>query len=243
MAYENMAMYTLTLYGEKARAVDFVKSARAIHSETLKLEPSFVDAETGSAVPEYVVGTLPFGIRWLGFLTGFHGDKKDAMKRLHEVADKGLCRAADDSLIMALLNAWKGNPQTAVSLFSRLCGMYKRNFLLDASLAVSYEEAMGDPAAAIKIYTELLKDLPAKAPGIYPGEIHFRIGKNYVRLKDYDRALDQFQKTLDSKQGNLETEPLVYYNLAMIQEKPGHTRRALEYYKLVADFSGPTKLI
>lgn len=243
MAYENLAMQTLTLYGERTKAADFAITAGKIHKEVLKLDPTLVDAETSTAVPEYVVGTLPFGFRWLGLLTGIRGDKKDAMRKLQEVADKGIYRASDALLVMGLLNVWRGDAETAVSIFRRMRKIYPRNFLLDVSLAVAYEEAMDDPVSAIGIYRELLKDLPAKASGIFPGEIHLRIGKNYARMRDYDLALDQFQKALASRRRDLETEPLIYYNMALIYEKRGDKKQAGECYRHVAEFSGPTQLI
>jgi tetratricopeptide (TPR) repeat protein len=243
MAYENLAMQTLTLYGERTKAVDFALTAGKIHKEVLELDPNLVDAETSTAVPEYVVGTLPFGFRWLGLLTGIRGDKKDAMRKLQEVADKGIYRASDALLVMGFLNVWRGDAETAVSIFRRMREMYPRNFLLDVSLAVAYEEAMDDPVSAIGIYRELLKDLPAKASGIFPGEIHFRIGKNYARMRNYDLALNQFQQALVSRRRDPETEPLIYYNMALIFEKRGDKEQAEEYYRHVADFSGPTQLI
>jgi len=178
MAYENLAMQTITLYGKRTQAADFAMTAGGIHKETLKLDPSLIDAETSTAVPEYVVGTLPFGFRWLGLLSGIRGDKKSAMRKLQEVADKGIYRAPDALFVMGLLNVWKGDAKTAVSMFSRLREIYPRNFLFDVSLAVAYEKAMNDPTSAIGVYRELLKDLPEKASGIFPGEIHLRIGKN-----------------------------------------------------------------
>lgn len=243
MAYENMAMYALTFYGKKTEAATFATTAGNIHKEVLKRDPDLVYAETSIAVPEYVVGSLPFGIRWLGLLMGIHGDKKDAMQKLEEVADKGLYRAADSLLVMALLNAWKGDGRVAVSLFRRIRAQYPRNFLLDIGLAVAYEEAVNDPSSAIRVYLELLGDLSSKAPGIEPGEIYFRIGKCYAELQDYRRALDYFQKALSSSRSAAETEPLVYYGMARIYEKLGDKKQATDCYRLVAGFSGPKQLI
>ena len=243
MAYENMAMYTVTFHGNKVEAANLAKTAGRIHKEVLSLDPNMVDAKTSTAVPEYIVGSLPFGIRWLGLIIGVHGDKKDAMEKLQEVVDSGIFRSADSLLVMALLNAWKGDANTAVSLFQRLRNLYKRNFLFDIGLAVAYEGAMEDPMTAIGIYKKLLEELSQKAPGIYPGEIHFRIGKNYARLKDYDSALEHYQTAVSSRRRDLETEPLVYYNMALVYEKLGNKKEAKECYRHTAEYTGPTQLI
>ncbi|MEJ2108655.1 MAG: tetratricopeptide repeat protein [Acidobacteriota bacterium] len=238
-----MAMYVLTLYGKKTEAANFATTAGNIHKEVLQIEPDLVDAKTSTAVPEYVVGSLPFGIRWIGLLMGIHGDKQGAMEKLNEVVDKGIYRAPDALLVMGALNVWKGDARTAVSSFARMRKMYERNFLLDIGLAVAYEEAEEDPMAAIGVYNELLDNLAAKAPGIYPGELHFRIGKSYAKLEDYNEALLHFQKALDSKKGDAETEPLGYYNMAQVYEELGQKKQAKGYYRLAAQYSGSTLLI
>lgn len=243
MAYENLAMYKITLYGEKMAAADYATTAGRFHKEVLEIDPSFVDAKTSTAVPEYIAGSLPFGIRWLSLFMGIRGDRKGAMEKLREVADKGTYRAADSLLVMALLNAWKGDAETSVSVFRRMREMYKSNFILDVSLAAVYEDCLEDPATAIEIYKELLSDLPAKAPGIHPGEIHFRIGKNYMKLRDFPSSLDQFEKALHSSRGDEETEPLAYYNMALVYEKLGDKGQALECYRNAAAYTGPAALI
>jgi tetratricopeptide (TPR) repeat protein len=243
MAYENLAMYTITLYGDKLEAARYATTAARFHKEVLKIDPAFVDATTSTAVPEYIAGSLPFGIRWLSLFVGIRGDKEGAMVKLREVAEKGTYRAADSLLVMALLNAWKGDPGISVTLFRRLREMYRSNFILDVSLAAVYADCLDDPASAIGIYNELLEDLPQKAPGIHPGEIHFRIGENYMKLKEFPRALDQFEKALHSSRGSRETEPLTYYNMALVYEKLGNRERALECYRSAAAYAGPAALI
>ena len=144
--------------------------------------------------------------------------KTTVIEKLQEVTDKGIYRASDALLVMGYLEAWKGDPEKAVAHFNRLREMYPRNFLLDICVAVAYENAAEDPKSAIQIYQELLRNLPLKAPGIYPAEIHLRIGKNYVELRDYSLALEHFQKALDTNHRALETKPLAYYNMARIHE-------------------------
>ncbi len=243
MSYMNLAGQDMTIYRRRSQATNLAKTAGKIHKETLKLMPSLVDAKFSTAIPEYVVGTLPLGIRWLALLIGIKGNKTGAIEKLQEVADKGLYRALDAQVMLAILEAWKGDPQHAISVYSHLRKIYPRNFLLDVSLAVAYEEAAKDSKSSIQVYQELLRDLPSKAPGIHPGEIHFRIGKNYVKLRDYSLALEQFQKALDSSQGDIETKPLIYYNMALIYEERGEKSQARDCYERVLEFSEPNKLI
>ncbi len=244
MSYENLSTLALTYSRDRTLALNHAKTAGKLHKEALKLDPSLIDSKTSTAVPEYAIGSLPWGIRFLASkILRVKGDKKGAIDKLQEVAEKGIYRAKDAKVVLALLQAWKGDPQEAISIFSNLRRNHPRSFLLDISLAVAYIDAAKDAKSAIRIYQELLDNMPSKAPGIYPGEIHFRIANCYVQLRDYGPALEQYKKALNTKRGDAETEPLAYYNMALIYEERGERKLAKDCYKHVVDYSGPTVLI
>jgi tetratricopeptide (TPR) repeat protein len=242
LSYENLSIEALTLYRRQGAATSYAKKASNIHKEVLQLDPNLIDANTSIAVPEYVVGTSNWGLRFLALLLGLRGDKQGALDRLQAVSEKGVYRATDALVVMALLEGWRGDPQRAVSIFSRLRKMYPRSFLSDIGLAVAHENA-ADPRSAVQVYQELLRTLPEKAPGIHPGEILFRIGRDYVRLRDYSLALNAFQKALEASQGDLETRPLTYYQMALIHEERAEKSEAQDCYRKVAEYSGSTVMI
>ncbi len=243
VAYENLATQVLTIDRKSLLSSRHAKTAGKLHREALELDPGLIDAKTSTAVQEYVVGSFNITLRWLALLLGIRGDKKGAAAKLEQVAGGGMFRATDSMVVLALLEAWKGDAKRAVSLFGSIRAQHPRNFLSDISLAAVYEQAAKDAKSAIRIYEELLRDMPAKAPGIHPGEIHFRIGKDYAMLGDYNTALDHFKQALSGSQGNAETRPLAYYEMALIHEKRGDKTQAKECYGQVANHSGPPGLI
>ncbi len=242
VAYENQSIEALTLYRRQGAATSYAKKANNVHREVLRLDPNLIDANTSIAVPEYVVGSSNWGLRFLALLLGLRGDKKGAIVRLETVSEKGLYRATDALVVLALLEGWRGDPQRAVSIFSRLRMIYPRSFLSDIGLAVAYETA-SDPKSAVRAYEELLRDIAVKAPGIQPGEVYFRMGKSYVRLRDYSLALNAFQKALEAPEGDLETKPLAHYEMALIHEERGEKNEAQAFYRKVAEYSGPKIMI
>jgi len=244
MSYENLTLQAMTYNRSWMRTREYAKTADRLSKEALKLDPSLIDAETSSATIEYVVGSLGFFTRLaLRVFFGLKGDKAGAVEKLREVGGKGLYRSTDAKVVLAYLQAWKGDPQIAVSILSDLRKQHPRNFLYDIGVATAYMDAANDPKSAIRVYRELLDDLPSKAPGVFPGEIHFRIAKCYVRLGDYDSALKEFRRALASNQRDSETEPLAYYDMALIYEERGEEKLARDCYRRVADYSGPISLI
>ena len=242
LSYENLSLEALSLYRRQGAATSYARKASNFHKEVLQLDPSLIDANASIAVSEYVVGSSNWGLRFLALLLGIRGDKKGALVRLQAVSERGVYRATDALVVMALLESWKGDPQRAISIFSRLRKMYPRSFLSDIGLAVGYENA-ANPKSAIETYEELLRDLTSKAPGIHPGEIHFRMGRSYVKLRDYSLALQAFQKALEESQGDQETQPLTYYQMALIHEERGESSQAQSCYRKVVEYSGPKVMI
>jgi tetratricopeptide (TPR) repeat protein len=243
VSYENLSTQALTLDGHITRSKSHATDAGKLHEQALRLDPNLVDAKTSSAVLEYVVGSLNFFYRLGAMLVGLHGDKDGAIAKLQDVTQRGIYRATDAKVVFALLEAWKGNPQRAISLFKDVRSAHPRSFMCDLSLAAAYEEAAKDPKAAIRVYEELLREMSAKAPGVQRGEIYFRIGRNYVNLQDSSLALEQFQKAVQSSQSNAETKPLAYYEMARIYESRKDKEQARECYEQAVKHGGSLPLI
>jgi tetratricopeptide (TPR) repeat protein len=244
VSYENLSMQALMLYRNPIQTKNLSKTAGKAHEEALKLDPSLVDAKTSMAVVEYAVGSFNIVLRKMAeWFYGLPGDKKAATKRLQEVIDTGIFRVSDSLLVMGYLEGWKGEPERAVRCFQRLREMYPRNFMLDICLAVAYEYAAKDSKSALEVYRELLRDLPLKAQGIHPAEIHLRMGKNYFKLRDYGLALEQFQKALDTEHRVAETQPLAYYYMALVYEKRGEKDKAKECYRKMLELADSDVLI
>lgn len=239
LAYENLAGEAIAISKDTSGATRNGKTARKIHQEVLKRDPSIVDANTSVAVSEFAAATLPWSIKWLAFLLGVRGDKQRALKRLEEVSERGTYRNLDAEVLLALLNTWKGDPRQAESIFQKLRERYPQNYLLDFNLAAVYELRLKEPKSALRVYQELLRSLGVKAPGLHPGEVHYRIGKTYVTLLDYSQALQAFSAALQSTNGERETRPLAYFYMARIHQHQGDHGQARKYYQQVLASADP----
>lgn len=102
---------------------------------------------------------------------------------------------------------------------------------------------LNDFKSTLEIYQKLLETLPNKAPGLQTGEIHFRIGKTYVQLREYSLALEAFNRALEEPNGESETKPLVYFHMAQIHDERGEKAQALEYYQQVLNHAGPQEAL
>jgi tetratricopeptide (TPR) repeat protein len=85
--------------------------------------------------------------------------------------------------------------------------------------------------------------LDKKAPGLFPGEVYYRIGKTQYRLNDHSIALESLQKALAEPQGERETAPLSSFLIAKIYDQRGNPSAALEHYRQVLEYGGPQKVL
>ncbi len=239
LAYENLSAEAIVITKSTGTAINFGKKANNVHQQVLKLDPTFVDANVSIAGNEFAKATLPWSIKWLAFLIGIRGDKERAFERLELVSEQGKYRQLDAQVVLALLHSWKGDPLKPVAIFQNLREKYPENYLFDINLAAIYQLKFNDLKSALDIYQKLLETLPNKAPGLQTGEIHFRIGRTYVQLREYSLALEAFNRALEEPNGESETKPLVYFHMAQIHDERGEKAQALEYYQQVLNHGGP----
>ena len=57
-------------------------AARKAHNRVIEIDPTNTDARLVQGVHDYIIGSLPFHIKILGFIAGFHGDRESGMKAL-----------------------------------------------------------------------------------------------------------------------------------------------------------------
>ncbi|MDA2923189.1 tetratricopeptide repeat protein [Acidobacteria bacterium AH-259-L09] len=243
LAYENLSGEAIVITKRTGTAINYGKKAKNVHEQVLALNPNLVDANVSIAGNEFAKATLPWSIKWLAFLLGIRGSKERAFQKLELVAEKGRYRQLDARVLLALLNAWKGDPRRPAAIFENLRRKYPENYLFDINLAAIYQLKLNDVKSALRLYQQLLQTLPHKAPGLHAGEIYLRIGKTHMQLREYSLALQAFQKVLEEPRGETETEPLAYFHLAQIHDEQGEESQAREYYRQVLNYAGPEEVL
>ncbi|MCW4026886.1 MAG: tetratricopeptide repeat protein, partial [Candidatus Bathyarchaeota archaeon] len=221
LAYENSSSMELVIRKDTGRGLNLGKRAVSLHRDVLRRDPNFVDANLSVATSEFASATLPWTIRWIAFLIGYRGDKDEALRKLELVAERGVYRPLDARVVIALLQAWKGDPAEAIRHFNILYDRFPENYLLDINKAAIHEKSLDNRKAALDVYQNLLASMDRKAPGLKKAEILFRIGKTYYELKEYSNALSAFSDAISSEVREAETVPLSHYFSALIHEEQG----------------------
>jgi tetratricopeptide (TPR) repeat protein len=101
----------------------------------LKLDPKFYDAYLTAGLSEYMVGSLPFFVRWFVKFDGVAGSKERGKESLELVAREGRYFKAFAKILLGIIDLREKRPQDAQKLLVDLAHDYPANPLFRKELA------------------------------------------------------------------------------------------------------------
>src|SRR5664279_2935819 len=105
-------------------------AARKLHNRISELEPDNVDARLVQGLHDYVVGSLPWTWKMMGFLIGIRGDKEKGIRTVQDVAKNGNQDRVEAEVFLCALYRRENQSRLAVPLVQDLIRRYPRNYLL-----------------------------------------------------------------------------------------------------------------
>ena len=90
-------------------------NARHLNDRVEQLEPDNVDARLVEGLDDYIVGSLPWTWRTLGFLVGIHGDKEKGIRLVKDVAEHGSGNKYDAEILLGALYRRENKPLWVVA--------------------------------------------------------------------------------------------------------------------------------
>jgi tetratricopeptide (TPR) repeat protein len=213
-------------------------SARHLNDRVEQLEPNNVDARLVEGLDDYIVGSLPWTWRTLGFLVGIHGDKEKGIRLVKDVAENGSGNKYDAAILLGALYRRENKPLWVVPLVQDLIAHFPRNFILRLELSQMYSVA-GDKTHALEAVEEIARLKRANVPGYgrVPWEkIDFQEGTIQFWYRDFDPALENLKKVAAAaNEVDLNTGVYTYLRIGQIYDLQGQRALAVaEYRKAIA---------
>jgi tetratricopeptide (TPR) repeat protein len=243
---DTAAMYALGIaYGLRSNYYWVVKkawhdslkdatSARRLHNRITVLEPNNVDARLVQGLHDYIVGSLPWHWRTLGFLIGVHGDKEKGVHTVQDVAKNGKLNRLDAEIFLCALYRRENSPKLAIPLIKDLIRRYPRNFLLWLELAQMYSQG-GDGKAGLDTLQEVSRLKQAHSPGFdhLPWErIYYQQGSIQFWYRDLDSAIENLKKVAaHPDEVDLNTGALAYLRMGQAYDMKQRRPDALDAYR------------
>lgn len=115
-------------------SLSYTKRAYAFAKRVLKRDPRFYDAYLSTGITEYLVGNLPFFIRWLVRFDDVKGSKATGIENLQQVSESGRYFRPFAKILLAIIHIREKNPSESERLLAGLAHEYPENQLIRKEL-------------------------------------------------------------------------------------------------------------
>jgi tetratricopeptide (TPR) repeat protein len=215
-------------------------AARKLHNRISELEPGNVDARLVQGLHDYIVGSLPWGYKMLGFLVGIHGDKEKGIRTVQDVASNGKLNRVDAEVFLCALYRRENQSKLAVPLVQDLIRRYPRNFLFRMELGQMYSQS-GDGARALQALDEVARLKQSHAPGFdrLPWEkIYYQQGSIQFWYNQLDSSLENMKKVAAAgEEIDLNTGAQARLRMGQIYDMKQRRAEAIAAYRKAIDYA------
>jgi hypothetical protein len=122
--------YTAFVEKKQLRSLTSARKAHNYAVELLQRDPTFVDAKLTTGITEYMVGSLPFFIRWFVKFDQTQGSKQQAVANLELVAQQGRYLGPFARILLSIIHLREKRAPQSLVLLEGLVKDYPGNNLL-----------------------------------------------------------------------------------------------------------------
>lgn len=233
VAYGLRANYSFLVKKAWIDSLRDATEARKLHNRVTAIDPSRIDARLIQGLHDYVIGSLPWHYRVLGFIAGFHGDKETGIRTLQEVAARGEINCVDAKVLLAGMYRREHRPGDAVPLLQELLRDYPRNHLFRFELVQMYSD-MGDKQRALAELATIRRLKGEGAAGyadVPPAKIDYSEGNLRFWYGDLEQARSDFRRVTAAADAlDLNTALLAWMRLGQADDLLGDRDQARSAY-------------
>jgi tetratricopeptide (TPR) repeat protein len=207
-------------------------SSRKLHNRVSELDPGYIDARLTQGAHDYIVGSLPWHYRFLGFLAGFHGDREQGIRTLELVYRKGEDNRVEAAVLLATVYRREKRSAAAVPLLERLIKQYPRNYLFYFELAQMHAD-LGDKEKALAPIAEAERLKLTQPEKI----LYYRATVQFWYM-DLTEALANFLKVTSRADGlDPNTGVTAWMRLGQTYDLLGQRAKAVEAYRRATSYA------
>ncbi len=115
-------------------SLSIAKRSNGYAQRLLKLDPNFHDAYLTAGITEYMLGSLPFFVRWFVKFDNVDGNKKKGVERLQLVAQEGHYFRPFAKILLSIIALREKRPHDAQNYLTELARDYPENRLFRKEL-------------------------------------------------------------------------------------------------------------
>lgn len=201
----------------------------------IEQDPQYYDAYLIAGVYEYVVGSIPWYLKWMVFMLGARGNKSDGFADLKLAAERGQYAKNEALLVAMVFYVRERQYAEALEIARGLSVRYQRNFLFPLNSAQILQMS-GNKEDAISLLLRIVKRAEAGEPNfdkLSLQTLRFNLGTELINAGKLDAAAEQFRKCIDDPKTPSKEKTLSHLNLGTILELKGQGGEAAREYQAV----------
>lgn len=232
-SYGILASFSITIDRSLRKAFSNGNTAYDYDSRVLRIDPKYYDAYMTVGMYEYIVGSIPWYLKWLAAIAGYHGTKEEGFKDVELAVTRGEYVKTDARILQMVLLMREERSADALRDAQELHRDFPRNYIFQINIAQILEK-MGQTDQAASEYLDLVRQAEEKKPNynLLPlATFRYAVGNKFFRMGRLPLAREQFQKSLGAPDTPERERALSQLRLGQILDLEGKRTEALEHYQ------------
>jgi hypothetical protein len=121
------ADYMALVEKRQFQSLAYIRQSQTWSLRLLKAHPGFADAELTGGACEYLLGSMPFFVRWFVHFDGVEGQKASAAPKLERVASRGRYLGPFARILLAIVHLREKQPERSLAILNDLARDYPQN--------------------------------------------------------------------------------------------------------------------
>jgi tetratricopeptide (TPR) repeat protein len=234
-SYGLRSSFAITVDHSLREAFSYGNKAYSAAKQLAAEDRDYYDAYLTAGIYEYIVGSIPWYMRWMVFVIGGHGSRQEGLAHLKLAADKGQYVKDQAQLVTMVLCVRERQYDQALGIARELTNRFPRSCLFPINLA-QILRLDGRKDDAIPLFLQVEKKIEAGEPNFDKlplPRFRFNLGIELLYMGKLDLAQERFRKCIDDP-GNSEREKaLSHLRLGQILDWRGKRAEAIEQCRLV----------
>lgn len=203
-------------------------------------DSGYADARLILGVHDYIVGSLSWTYKVLGFLAGIRGDREGGIRQVEQVARDGVNNRSDAKILLAAVYRREKKASQSIPLLEGLIEAYPRNYLIRLELAQMLGD-LGERDRALATIDQVMELQRKAAPGyarLQAEKLAYLKGNLLFWFDEYPRAAEELRKAAQGRERlDLNTGLLAVLRLGQTLDLMGKRGEAQQAYRMGVDLA------
>jgi tetratricopeptide (TPR) repeat protein len=234
-AYGLRSSFAITIDHSLREAFSNGNKAYSACKKLIDENPNYYDAYMTVGIYEYIVGNIPWYLKWMLYVIGARGSVQDGLAHIKLAAERGQYIRNEAEMVLMVLNVREHRYAEALNIARHLNSQYPRSFLYALNVA-QISQLMGRKDQALTALYQIEKRIELKEPNFHKYPLQsFRLnfGIDLLAMGRLDAAEDRFRKTLGDPQSQTREKALSHLYLGQLLDRKGRHKDAVKEYEIV----------